>query len=255
MCMSDTIRTLRLNANLTQKTVGAAIGVDQSTISQWEKGLTLPSRDKIPRLAAFFGVTEQTFFHGLDDSHMASPAEDDDSIHKKDSPTAALTPEGNEDTPYLRELIATLSNTRLLETDSLKALPIATVPIVTLGRVHAGAFSEEDIIGHTIEVPSTLLDNHPHAQAVVVEGDCMSRVAPDGSIAVFDPTLQPENGRIVIVETDDHQALMRRWFKGSHKLMLTSDSYQPYDDIVVDESQPIRVIGTVIHVIIPPELL
>ena len=100
-----------------------------------------------------------------------------------------------------------------------------------------------------------MLEAHPAAQAVFVEGDCINRVAPAGTIVVFDPDLPPSNGRIIIVETGDHKPLIRRWHNGNTTLTLYADSYQPYPDIILAGNEPIRVVGTVVKVIVPDSLL
>ena len=130
----------------------------------------------------------------------------------------------------------------------------ASVKLTTLGKVHAGPFTDEGDEAQTVEVPASLLASHPDAMAVIVEGDCMSRVAPEGIAAVIDPNLEPTNGKIVIVETEDHQALIRRWYRGGNTLMLVADSYGDYPDIVVSSDEPIRVVGTVVWLQSPSEL-
>jgi repressor LexA len=129
-----------------------------------------------------------------------------------------------------------------------------TIPLFTLGKVHAGDFSEEMETAKRIAVPATVLSNHPNAQAALVVGDCMDKVAPEGMAVVYDPMLEPTNGKVVIVETEDHEAIMRRWYRGGNTLMLVADSHAPYDDIVITGNQPIRVIGTVVWVQSPEEL-
>lgn len=40
---------------------------------------------------------------------------------------------------------------------------------------------------------------------------------------------------------------MRRWYKGSNRLMLVADSFDDYEDIIMaEEDGPIRVRGTVV---------
>lgn len=141
------------------------------------------------------------------------------------------------------------------EGEALGTVPLyssghATVPLVTLGAVHAGPFSDAGITERRIDVPASLLERHPRAQALVVEGDCMSRVVPPGLCVVYDPEVEPWNGSVAIVETEDYRALMRRWYKGSGTLMLVADSYSDgYEDIVLrEEDGPVTVIGTVVWV-------
>lgn len=125
----------------------------------------------------------------------------------------------------------------------------ATVPLVTLGSVHAGPFSEEGETERSIDVPASLLRSHPRARALVVEGDCMNRVAPEGMAVVYDPDVEPHNGSIAIVETENYDAVMRRWYRGGDTLMLVADSYGRHPDIVLtEEDGPIKLVGTVVWV-------
>ena len=49
------IRELRIAAGLTQVRIAEAMGVTQSTVSQWESGSVLPDTEKLPRLAEVLG--------------------------------------------------------------------------------------------------------------------------------------------------------------------------------------------------------
>ena len=123
----------------------------------------------------------------------------------------------------------------------------ATVPLLTLGRVHAGSLADEEEVAHRVEVPASVCAGHPRAFALEVEGDCMNRVIPEGSHVLVDPERQPSNGSIAVVETEDYRAVMRRWYKGSTKLMLSADSFEDYEDMIFGmDDGPVRVIGTVV---------
>lgn len=125
----------------------------------------------------------------------------------------------------------------------------ATVPLVTLGSVHAGPFSEEGEAERSIDVPASLLRSHPRARALVVEGDCMDRVVPEGMAVVYDPDVEPRNGSVAIVETENYDAVMRRWYRGGDTLMLVADSHASHPDIVLTEDDgPVKVIGVVVWV-------
>ena len=47
----ENIKELRRKAGLTQAEFAAAAGVTQSTVSQWESGITFPSTTKLPKIA------------------------------------------------------------------------------------------------------------------------------------------------------------------------------------------------------------
>ena len=131
----------------------------------------------------------------------------------------------------------------------------ATVPLLTLGRVHAGALTDEEEAAHRVEVPASVCSRHPRAFALVVEGNCMNRVIPEGAHVLVDPDREPSNGSIAVVETEAYQAVMRRWYRGSSTLMLTADSYEEQEDLVFTmDDGPVRVIGTVVWYQSPKEM-
>ena len=75
----------------------------------------------------------------------------------------------------------------------------------------------------------------------------LGRVIPEGSHVLVDPDRQPANGSIAVVETEDYRAVMRRWYKGSTKLMLSADSFEDYEDMIFGmDDGPVRVVGTVV---------
>lgn len=49
--------TARKNAGLTQKEVADQIGVDQTAVSFWENGKTLPRASLLSKIAMIYGVT------------------------------------------------------------------------------------------------------------------------------------------------------------------------------------------------------
>ena len=121
------------------------------------------------------------------------------------------------------------------------------LPLVSLSRVHAGVLVDEEVCEKTVNVPSNIAKNHPSAMVLEVEGNCMNRVIPEGAHILVDPDVYPSNGSIVVAETEDYQAIMRRWYKGSKSLMLVADSYEEFEDIIfTDDEHPIKVVGVVV---------
>lgn len=210
MSVGDNIRRLRLEANYTQEELAIKLGVARSSVTQWERGWSSPRMGMVAKLAHVFNTTNSVI---VDDRTDLRP--DPTSTQGPSLPAAQISP--------------------------------STVPLLTLGSVHAWPFSDEAPGERLIELPPSLLASHPHARAVIVEGDCMDRVIPEGMAAVYDPNLEPVNGQIVIVENENHEALIRRWYRGGNTLMLVADSHAPYDDILISGDTPIRVLGAVIH--------
>lgn len=216
--ISENIKKLRSIFGVTQKELSEVAGVTENAVSKWENGYSEPRMGAIERMAACYGISKS---HIIEKGGM----DDIDPVTKKPRSRASLVPGA----------IPAYSSGH------------ATVPLVTLGRVHAGELTDEEGTASRVEVPANVCERHPHAFALLVEGDCMDRIVPEGAHVLVDPDVEPSNGSIVVVETELYQAVMRRWYKGSSTLMLTADSHEDHDDIVLgQEDGPVRVVGTVV---------
>nr|WP_314785048.1 S24 family peptidase [Olsenella uli] len=208
MGLPENIDALLVKFDINQDALARVAGVSPSSVTRWRQGAQI-RKESINRICKYFGLAEDDL---LSDSY---------GLAAKEHGSANFVP--------------------------VTALGEATIPLMTLGRVHAGPFTDEEETERSVEVPASLLRNHPNARALLVEGDCMDRVVPEGMAVVFDPDKEPTNGSIVIVEADGYRALMRRWYRGGSTLMLVADSHGSYEDIVLTEDDgPVRVVGTVI---------
>ncbi|MEF2856427.1 MAG: XRE family transcriptional regulator [Collinsella intestinalis] len=219
MGLPENIDALLVKHDLTQEALARIAGVTPGSVTGWRKG-SRPRKEAISRLCEYFNISEDD----LISDHYGLAA--------KEHGRYAM-PDG--------------------------AMPVvpssATVPLLTLGRVHAGAMTDEEEVAHRVEVPASVCENHPRAFALEVEGDCMDRVIPEGSHVLVDPDREPGNGSIAVVETESYSAVMRRWYRGSSTLMLTADSHAEQEDMVFGpEDGPVRVVGTVVWWQAPAEM-
>lgn len=53
----EQLKQLRKSRNLTQRELGAQIGLSKAVVSKYENGMGFPSFDVLIRIAQFFGVT------------------------------------------------------------------------------------------------------------------------------------------------------------------------------------------------------
>lgn len=67
---------LRRGRKWTQQRVAAAIGVDRGTISRWERGVILPSLDRLGELARLFEIPIAELFAVAPKKSQSAPAED-----------------------------------------------------------------------------------------------------------------------------------------------------------------------------------
>ena len=56
------IKSLRIKNKLTQAELAASLKVDQTAVSQWEAGRSMPTADKLPELARILGCTIDDLF-------------------------------------------------------------------------------------------------------------------------------------------------------------------------------------------------
>ena len=123
----------------------------------------------------------------------------------------------------------------------------AYLPVRRMGTVHAGDPTDEAEDDATVMVPEDVALAHPDGFVLRVEGDCMDRRIPEGYDVVVDPTREPAQGSVVVVELEDGRAVMRRWLRGGQTLVLAADSHADHDDIVRRwDDGPVRVLGVVV---------
>lgn len=131
------------------------------------------------------------------------------------------------------EIIGDNTRPRLSGEKKVQATDATYIPL--RGRVHAGAWTEPDVLDEVnVCVPQWLYERDKDIYAVEVEGDCMSRVYPEGCIVIVSPNSQPQNGSVAVVSIDYGDAMMRRLYRTAQTLVLSPDSYSDcYDDIVI----------------------
>lgn len=219
MGIPENIDALLVKFDITQEALARIAGVAPSSVNGWRNG-AVPRKNAIERMCEALEISR--------DDIMS----DEYGLAAKEHGRYAM-PDG--------------------------AMPVvpssATVPLLAIGRVHAGAMTDEEEVAHRVEVPASVCENHPRAFALEVEGDCMDRVIPEGSHVLVDPDREPGNGSIAVVETEAYRAVMRRWYRGSSTLMLTADSHAEQEDMVFGpEDGPVRVVGTVVWWQAPAEM-
>lgn len=226
MGIRQNIIKLRELFDITQEQLADIAGVSRGAVSQWEGGFSEPRMGSIQKIADHFHISKSNII-------------EDDGMEYIDPVTKR--PTGN----------PLLPNGAILVYSSGEA----TVPLLTIGRVHAGALMDEEEAESRVEVPASVCKRHPRAFALVVEGNCMDRVIPEGAHVLVDPDREPQNGSIAVVETEAYQAVMRRWYRGSSTLMLAADSNEEQEDMVFGmDDGPVRVIGTVVWWQAPEEM-
>lgn len=209
MSIRQNIIKLREQQGITQEELAKIAGVSRGAVSQWEGGFSEPRMGAIQKIADHFHILKSNL---IEDNGM----------------------NGTTSIPPLHKLTPVAST--------------ATLPLRTLGKVHAGVMDDTDTADDThIQVPANVLSMYPDAFVLLVEGDCMSHVIPAGSHIVVAPHKEPANGAIVVVRDECYEAIMRKYYRGSSSLMLSPDSFSDaYEDMIITADEDISLIGVVV---------
>lgn len=218
MAIQENIQKLRQLFDITQEDLAKIAGVTRGAVSQWEGGFSEPRMGAIQRMADHFGIRKSNI---IEDGGM----DNFDPVTRRERPVIP------------------------------GAMPIAPSPVAYLplvGSIHAGVAEEPDVYGEEMrQVPAWVAEGHPKAFLLKVEGDCMSRVYPEGGVVVIDPDAEAVSGCVAAVQIDDTDFVMRRYVRTRNTLVLEPDSYDPgYRDIVFGEDDWdehfVRVVGRVV---------
>lgn len=202
-----------MNSRFTsQQAFANAIGMSQSSVSQWLNG-ECPSMKSIRIIRDKFGLTTEDIVSWSNGFYAK--------LHGLESaPAGAIAP-----------------------------VPSAVATLPLLGRIHAGDPTDPEEVEGVVELPASVAANHPNAYFVEVEGDCMDRVYPEGCYVLVDPDREPQDGSVAVVSIDGADYVMRRLKKGSESLMLVPESSNPaHRDILVTEGdgKVVSLVGTVV---------
>lgn len=148
-----------------------------------------------------------------------------------------------------------VSMSELVDDSNIKRVPGAITPtelrkayLPLLGKVHAGDAQEPQVLDERISLPYEVWERHRDGYFLQVEGQCMSKIYPEGSYILIDPMQRPTNGSIAVVSIDGADYVMCRLYKGSSVLVLSPDSWEAgYEDIVIaGDDHTVEFVGSVV---------
>lgn len=119
------------------------------------------------------------------------------------------------------------------------------------GTVAAGEPLDEIPVEDRLWAPPDLLDKHPNAFYLKVDGESMNRVLPNGCYALIDPFLEPRSGDLAALNVNGYNATIKRVLIGTTSITLVPSSFDPsFVDQVFDLTRPdtdeVMVIGKVV---------
>lgn len=216
MAIRENIIKLRKLYDITQEELASIAGVTRGAVSQWEGGFSEPRMGAIQKMADHFRISKSNI---IEDNGM----EMIDPVTKKQRPH--------------------------LPPNAIIPPPSRPAYMPLLGRVHAGDAQEPDIICEKISVPYEIWNRHKDAYLLEVEGNCMSRIYPEGCYVAIDGKVEPQNGSVAVVSIDGADYVMRKLYRGANTLILSPDSWENgYEDIVIKEGDEhtVEFVGTVV---------
>ena len=69
------IKELRTNAKMSQKDLADIVGVNQTAVSQWERGATSPKHFQVQKLCQVFQVSDAYLLGMIDTKNVPTPEE------------------------------------------------------------------------------------------------------------------------------------------------------------------------------------
>lgn len=131
------------------------------------------------------------------------------------------------------------------------------IDVPHVGAIAAGTPIEMMEIEDTNPVPAKVMDEHPDAFLLTVEGDSMNRVLPNGSYALVDPCDDVDHdGQPYAVCVNGYNATIKRVRKLNNGFQLVPDSTDPtYATETYNYNEPgtetITIIGRVVYYVLP----
>lgn len=120
--------------------------------------------------------------------------------------------------------------------------------VTVYGRIPAGVpFEAIEDICDEIQVPSWL-EKKKDLFGLLIVGDSMSKVLPDGAVAVLQKCDTLNNGEIGAIMVNGYDATIKRFYKLKSGVVLEPDSYNTeHKPIVIEEgAESVRIIGKVL---------
>lgn len=141
------------------------------------------------------------------------------------------------------------------EAPSADVSSMQSVPL--LGSIAAGTPIEMRAVDNSFPVPARIMEQHPNAFLLRVDGESMNRVLPNGSYALVDPCDEVESsGKPYAVCVNGYDATIKRVRRLSNGFELAPDSTDPtfrsvVYDYGIEGTETITIIGRVVWYTLP----
>jgi repressor LexA len=131
----------------------------------------------------------------------------------------------------------------------VEAVPARSYDVPVVGKIAAGAAREAiEQAGEYMQTTECMYNRHPNAFWLVVSGNSMNRLFPDGALVLIDPDEEVRNGDVAALFVNGDDATIKRVYFDGTSVSLVPESYDPeYFTRVIDRNDPdspmVRMIG------------
>ena len=134
----------------------------------------------------------------------------------------------------------------------IEAIPARSYSLPIVGRIAAGAAREAiEQAGETRQTTEETYVAHPNGFWLVVSGNSMNKLFPEGTLVLIDPDEEVRNGDVAALFVNGDDATIKRVYFDGRSVTLVPESYDPeYRERVVGRSDPdapaVRMVGKVV---------
>lgn len=217
------LKQRRKELGMTLEEIGDIVGVGKSTVRKWENGqIDNMKRDKIALLAKALHISPLEIIY--------------DMSYSKDKPD--ITTIYNQLDPHRQKKVYSIAEKELEYQNNVVSFPV-------YGKTAAGTspvtYGDPDVEHKDFSSVPAGAD-----VALVVSGDSMEDLIPDGSIVFYKKQPNVENGEIAIVEIEgDGVTCKRVKFDYENEQIILQSENDKYDDMVFKDDQ-VRILGKVL---------
>ncbi|MED2983853.1 S24 family peptidase [Bacillus thuringiensis] len=238
--------------DMTQSELASQIGIARSTLSDYMNYRAKPSSGVLEKMAAVFGVTKAD----IDTTYKNKKADIVDGVLQ------LISEERNEIVHGLKKDIDGQELTKLYiaaqaQLEKLKIEEIDnqfnnTIPVI--GKIAAGTPIEavQDIVDRI--APPYKTNNVDELFGLVINGESMNKIVPNGHYAVLKKQPDVENGEIAAVIVDGHYATLKKVYKFTDLMILEPYSHdESFKDqqFSRDNCEDIKIIGKFLYSVSP----
>lgn len=134
----------------------------------------------------------------------------------------------------------------------IEAIPARSYSLPIVGRIAAGAAREAiEQAGETRQTTEETYVAHPNGFWLVVSGNSMNKLFPEGTLVLVDPDEEVRNGDVAALFVNGDDATIKRVYFDGRSVTLVPESYDPeYRTRTIGRSDPdapaVRMVGKVV---------